>query len=70
MLRVDVLRDALYHIADMYNDAVEVYTGSIAKKIVLTLLVNSNTGQGTLIEPLHINNWSLYTIFPSTVATT
>jgi len=29
MLRVDVLRDALYNIADMYNDAVEVYTKSI-----------------------------------------
>jgi len=25
MLRVDVLRDALYHLADTYNDAVEVY---------------------------------------------
>jgi hypothetical protein len=28
-LRTDVLKDALYYIADMYNDAVEVYTGSI-----------------------------------------
>ncbi len=29
MLRTDVLRDALYYIADMYNDAVDVYVGSI-----------------------------------------
>jgi len=29
MLRTDVLRDALHYIADMYNDAVEVYVGSI-----------------------------------------
>ena len=29
MLRTDVLRDTLYYIADMYNDAVEAYVGSI-----------------------------------------
>jgi len=29
MLRTDVLRDTLHYIADMYNDAVEVYVGSI-----------------------------------------
>ncbi len=29
MLRADVLRDALYYITDMYNDAVDVYVGSI-----------------------------------------
>src|SRR5512139_2856828 len=29
LLRTDVLRDALYHIADMYNDAVERYVGSL-----------------------------------------
>ena len=29
LLRTDVLRDALFHIADMYNDAVEHYVGSL-----------------------------------------
>ena len=29
LLRTDVLRDALFHIADMYNDAVERYVGSL-----------------------------------------
>ena len=29
MLRTDVLRDALYYITDMYNEAVDVYVGSI-----------------------------------------
>ena len=29
LLRTDVLRDALYYIADMYNDAVEHYVGSL-----------------------------------------
>jgi len=29
LLRTDVLRDALYHIADMYNDVVERYVGSL-----------------------------------------
>ena len=29
MLRTDVLRDAMHYIVDMYNDAVEVYVGSI-----------------------------------------
>ena len=29
LLRTDVLRDALFHIADLYNDAVELYVGSL-----------------------------------------
>ena len=29
LLRTDVLRDALFHVADMYNDAVERYVGSL-----------------------------------------
>ncbi len=29
LLRTDVLRDALFHIADMYNDAVELYVRSL-----------------------------------------
>ncbi len=29
LLRTDVLRDALFHVADMYNDAVELYVKSL-----------------------------------------